>query len=129
VIAMLDMFSFLLVLLESVTPWDGLMVPTSWLPKVTDDGERLAGGVVPVPVSPTDCGLLKALSVNTRLAVRVPVAVGVNVTLMAQFAPAARVEGMRGQLLVWPKSPGFVPPRAMLEMLNAWLPEFVRVTV
>ena len=57
-IAMLDMFSFLLTLLVSVTARDALVVPTAWLPKDTDKGERLAGGVVPVPLSPTDCGLL-----------------------------------------------------------------------
>jgi len=57
--------------------------------------------------------------VNVRLAVLVPLAVGANVTLMAQLVPAARVEGLRGQVLVWPKSVGFVPVMAILEMLKA----------
>ena len=59
------------------------------------------------------------MSVNVRLAVLVPLAVGANVTLMAQLVPAARVEGLRGQVLVWPKSVGFVPVMAILEMLKA----------
>ena len=59
------------------------------------------------------------MSVNVRLAVLGPLAVGANVTLMAQLVPAARVEGLRGQVLVWPKSVGFVPVMAILEMLKA----------
>jgi hypothetical protein len=45
-----------------------------------------------VPVRLTDCGLPEALSVIVKLAVRLPAAVGVNVTLMVQFAPAATLE-------------------------------------
>ena len=40
------------------------------------------------------------LSVTVRAALRVPVAVGLNVTLKVQLALTARVEGLRGQLLV-----------------------------
>ena len=39
------------------------------------------------------------------MAVRVPVASGEKVTVIAQLKPAATV----GQVLVWAKSPGFVP--------------------
>jgi hypothetical protein len=46
---------------------------------------------VPVPVSDTLCGLPDALSVTVIEPERVPVAVGVKVTLIKQFAPAASV--------------------------------------
>jgi hypothetical protein len=54
--------------------------------------------------------------------VRVPIAVGVNVTLIWQFALAATLVP---QLLVWAKS----PLTAMLLMFNAALPVLERVTV
>ena len=54
-----------------------------------------------------------------------PVAVGVKVTLIVQFAPAARLVP---QLLVWPKSPLLVPVMVMPLMLNEALPEFESVT-
>jgi len=41
-----------------------------------------------VPVSPTDCGLLVALSVIVKVPVRAPAAAGVKVTLIVQLAPA-----------------------------------------
>ena len=76
---------------------------------------------VPVPVRFAVCGLLLALSVTVKVPLRVPVAVGVNVTLIAQLAPAASVPP---QLLVWAKSP--LTP--MLEMVSAAEPEFESVT-
>src|SRR5215469_4482945 len=48
--------------------------------------------VLPVPVRVTECGLPLALSVTVMLAVRVPVAVGENVTAMLQLKLAARVD-------------------------------------
>src|SRR5260370_710195 len=56
----------------------------------------------PIPVRLTDCGLPEALSVMLRVPVRLPDAVGVNGTLMVQFAPAATE---LPQVLVWAKSP------------------------
>jgi hypothetical protein len=47
--------------------------------------------VVPVPVSVAVCGLLASLSATLRVALTAPVAVGVNVTLIVQLAPAANV--------------------------------------
>jgi hypothetical protein len=49
------------------------------------------GGAIPVPVSDTDWGDPPALSAMSRLPASDPVAVGENVTLTVQFAPAARV--------------------------------------
>src|ERR1700730_16907063 len=85
-----------------------------------------SGGVfVPVPVSPTICGLPAALSVMVKVPVRVPVAVGVNVTLIMQFALAASVAGLIGQavapVLVSAKS----PDAAMEMIVKAPFPVFV----
>src|SRR5436305_136269 len=87
--------------------------------------ERLAAGVgaaVPAPESVTLCGLPAALSVIVTAPVRVPVAVGVNVRLMAQFAPAASDVP---QVVVCAKS----PMAAMPVMVRAVLPVFESVTV
>ena len=86
--------------------------------------ETVTVGTAPVPVKLTVCGLPLALSVIVRVPVRVPEAVGVKVTLMLQFAPAARLEVLAGQLLVAEKS----PLAAMLEMVAARVPVLLSVT-
>ena len=53
--------------------------------------EKSGVAVVPVPVSAAVCGLLASLSATVSVAVTTPVAVGVNVTLIVQLAPAANV--------------------------------------
>jgi hypothetical protein len=63
------------------------------------------------------------------LALRVPVAVGVKVTLMVQEAPAANVLEPLGQVLVWAKSALLVPLSPILLMVRAAVPLFLRVTV
>jgi len=76
----------------SVTLCAALGVPTAWLPKSRLAGEKLATGPfagVPVPVRLTVCGLFAALSVKVIDPVRVPVAVGVNVTLIVQLPATA----------------------------------------
>ena len=50
-----------------------------------------ATAFIPVPVKLTVSGLSLALSVNVIVPFRVPAVVGVKVTLMLQFAPAATV--------------------------------------
>jgi len=77
---------------------------------------------VPVPERLTVCGLPGASCVMVRLPSRVPVAVGLKVTLIVQLAPAATLEP---QVLVWAKSP--LTP--MLVMVNGPLPVLVSVTV
>jgi hypothetical protein len=59
-------------------------------------------------------------------AFRVPVAVGLNVTLIVQLAPAAT---LAPQVFVCEKSPLFVPPIAIPEPLNVStaFPVFVSV--
>jgi hypothetical protein len=57
---------------------------------------------------------------------RLPLAVGVKVTLMVQLPPAATE---LPQVLVWAKSPALVPAIATLVMLKAVFPVLLRVTV
>src|SRR5438552_13312896 len=99
------------------------------MPKGTDEGVSVAADAVPVPERLKVCGLPLASSVTVKVAVRPAVAVGVNVTLMVQLELAASVEGVSGQLFVWPKTPGFVPPRAMSLMVSGAGPVFESVTV
>jgi hypothetical protein len=104
-----------------------LVVPTDWLAKVRLVGERLTlVGAVPVPERFTVWGLPLALSVIVSEAVRLPVAVGVNVTLIVQLPPAATE---LPQALVSAKSPGFVPVMVILEMLSEVLPVLERVAL
>ena len=85
------MLSVALPVLVSVTVCAALVVPTCWLAKVRLALDRETAGaatLLPLPVRLTVCGLPAALSVIVTLAVLVPVAVGVNVTLIVQLAPA-----------------------------------------
>jgi hypothetical protein len=75
-------------LLVRVAVLAALVVATAMLPKAKVAGETVAC-TSPVPVRDTVCGLLLAPSVMVKAPVRVPVAVGVNTTLMEQLAPAA----------------------------------------
>src|SRR5207244_8876352 len=85
---MLVRFSGAPPLFVRVTFCAGLVVPTRWLPKGLLVAESVAvGGVTPVPVSDTDCGLSAASSVMFTVAARAPVAAGVKLTLIVQLAP------------------------------------------
>ena len=57
---------------------------------------------VPVPVRVTTCGLAPSLSVTVTVPYRWPTTVGLNATLMAQFAPGATLVP---QVLLEMKSP------------------------
>jgi hypothetical protein len=125
VIMMLVMLSAVLPRLVSVTVLAALVFPTLMVPKF-----RLAGAsrtAAPVPVKGTACGLPEALSVTLTAALRVPPAVGSNVTLTVQLAWLARVEGDSGQLSVWLKSPALLPVIATLVMVRATPPVLSRV--
>src|SRR2546427_130857 len=85
---------------------------------------------MPVPASDTDCGLPGASSVMVTVAVRALAAVGVNVRLRRQLAPATTVAPFVQVVpAAMAKSPGFKPARAMLVMLRVAVPLLVRVTV
>ena len=106
-----------------------LVVPTAVDGKVSEVADRLtAGAEVPVPLRVTDCVeplTLPELSVTTSVALRVPTAAGVNVTEIVQLPAPAKVVP---QLLVFAKSPGFVPLITMLAMVNEFVPELLSVT-
>ena len=81
--------------------WPVPVVPTSWLPNVRLPGLRVTPGTVPVPLNATVCGAPGALSEMLRLAVRLPLAVGLKVAEIVQLAPTPSVLGLIGQVLVW----------------------------
>lgn len=66
------------------------------------------------------------MSVTLSAAVRVPLAVGLNVTLMLQLAPAAKE---LPQLWVCAKSPALVRAIPMAVMVKLVVPVFLSVTV
>jgi hypothetical protein len=103
------------------------LVLIAWAPKASGVGLTVRSGaaVVPVPVNVTLCGLPVALSVMRSDALREPVAVGLNVTLIVQVAPAATLPS---QLFVCAKSDVFVPANAMLLIVSAEFPVLVSVT-
>ena len=122
---MLVMVSGTPLVFESVTAVAALEAPTLMFPNDgTGEGER-PGSPVPSPDTAAVCGLLLALSVTVSVALRVPAAVGVNVTSIEQLAPAAR---LAPQLFVCAKSPLLAPVKAMLEMLSGELVEFCSAT-
>src|SRR5437868_4633752 len=88
-----------------------------------------SGAAVPFPLSGTVCGPTPELSATDSVPVRAPKAAGVKVTLMVQFAPAAKVAGLVGQafapVLVAAKS----PDAANELIVKAAVPVFVSVTV
>lgn len=81
---------------------------------------------VPVPVSKTVCGLFVALSVKSKLAVRVPATVGAKIMFAVQLAETARV--VPHVLLNILKSVALVPLMEMLLMVSVVAPPFVSVT-
>jgi len=80
-------------------------------------GDTVAFGpeATPVPLKATDCGLTGALSAIDNIPVRVPICVGLKVTLIVQPARGAR---LKPQVWVWLKSPLVM----MLEMLSVAVP-------
>ena len=90
------------------------------------EGDRLTPAAVPVPDRLTACGLPLALSAMLTDPARLPLAEGVNVTLIVQLPPAATE---LPQLLLCAKSLAFVPVTARLLMISAAFPPFVNVTL
>lgn len=60
---------------------------------------------LPIPVRPTVCVLVGALSFTVNVPERVPTVVGVNVTVILQLVPAASVFGEIGHVEVCAKLP------------------------
>ena len=106
-----------------------LVVPRFWLLKVRLVVVTPAMGALPVPVRLTDCWLpatLLLLSVMFKEAVRLPVAAGVNVTLIVQL-PLAATELLH--VLVSAKSPGLAPANVKPLTARAAFPVLFRVRV
>ena len=83
---------------------------------------------VPVPTKLRLCGVPGASSATVTEAVRLPAAAGVKIRLIVQLAFAANVALLPGQVFVCAKSPLFVPPITMLEIVSGALPVFVKLT-
>ena len=66
-------------------------VPSCCAGNVSDVGVVCTPGMVAVPVRFASCGLFSASSATCRIALKTPAALGVNVTLTVQVAPAASV--------------------------------------
>jgi hypothetical protein len=96
-------------------------VPAGWLLKLKLLGESVTLGL-PIPSKFTVCGLFPASSVTVIVPARVPVAVGVSVTLIVQLLPTAT---RAPQVLVSPKS----PLAAILAMLREPVPVLFSVSV
>src|SRR3989442_452938 len=131
VMVMLVRFSGVPPLLVSVRFCAALVVLTRCLPCALLVAESVAaGGVTTVPVSDTDGGLPGASSAMVTVAVRALAAVGVNVRLTRQLAPATTVAPFVQVVpAAMAKSPGFEPARAMLVMLRVIVPLLVWTTV
>jgi hypothetical protein len=97
-----------------------LVVPTVTVPKFSDVGEREIA--VPTPLKATVWVAGLASSAKVKLPVRVPMALGVSVTLTVQLAPAATVLPQVFALMA--KSP-LMP---ILLMLSVAVPVFVSFT-
>ena len=109
----------------SVIAVAALVVLTGWLPKLPLAGVIPMPGAVPVPVSVTLCGLPLALSVIDSEAVRLPVAVGVNVTFTVVLLPGVTV--IVGVPAVKAKSPAFAPVSAKAVIDKFAVPVLVSV--
>lgn len=93
----------------------------------------VTGELLPVPLKVTFCGLPVALSATFNVAVRVPLALGANNTLIWQYSPPARVpvglhiipEFGKGT----PKSLAFVPVTVKPAKVTVAVPLFTTVTL
>jgi hypothetical protein len=106
-------------------------------PLASDPKPRLAGSVttgavpvVPVPVSPTLCGLFAALSAKFSEALSVVVVDGLNVSVTVQLAPALTGDPVEHVIDTIVKSDALVPeiPGLLLKISDA-PPVFISVTV
>jgi hypothetical protein len=110
-----------------------LVVPTAWFPNGTEAGAREAEGATPVPDKETVWDAAGFATVIVTFPDLVPVALGVNVTLIAQVPLMARVAGKAGavalpHLFVSEKLAGFCPPIEMLLICSGAVPVLDKVT-
>jgi hypothetical protein len=123
----LEMLTGVLPRLLSVTVFIELL-PTGSVPKLRDGGESRTAVPMPAPVRLTVCGLFAALSLMESVAVRLPVADGVNVTLTVQVPLGVSVAPLQSSALL-AKSLAFAPPTVTAEMMRLAVPVLVIVSV
>ncbi len=117
--------------LVTVSVCAALVVLRSWLVKVKPGEDKLATGPVPVPLKPTVWVLpvtALLLSVKISDALRLPAALGVNVTLTVQVPWGATLDPVQVSALL-AKSPASVPLIAAVEILRLAVPVLVIVSV
>ena len=118
--------------LVTVTVWAALVVPIVCLPKFRLVGDTLTDAepppelLTPLPVRLRIWGLFGALSEMLTVPVRVPVAVGVKMTVIEQLLPAASELPQSPELGSNAKSPVMV--KAALNV-NEEVPPFLTVAV
>jgi hypothetical protein len=122
------MFKVLVPVLVRVTEPVLLVVLTTWLPKVMlEEGVKETPGAVPVPLRAIVCVPPEALSVIVTVPVRVPMTVGVKVTVMAHVLEVKAGTGVPGTQVEEgsrAKSPLMESP----ETFKVLVPVLVRVT-
>ncbi len=125
-IEMLVMVSVSVPVFDRVTVCAAVVVPKGVAAKLSVVGDRETAGAIPVPERETVCGEEAALSLTLRVAVLVPLAVGLKVIAIEQFAPAARLEPHALFVL---KSEGELPAKVTLLIVSVPVPVFVNVTL
>src|SRR2546427_771098 len=128
--AMLVMLRVAVPLLVRVTVCTGLVVLRRWSPKARLVGAQETAGPISMHARDTNCGLSVASSVMVTVAVRALAAVGVNVRLTRQLAPATSVAFFFLMIRRPPRSTLF-PYTTLFRsvMLRVAVPLLVRVTV
>jgi hypothetical protein len=105
--AMLTIFISADPVLETVTVFAGLVVPTGCFPNARPIELNAICGAPPVPVMGRACGEFGRLSTTISVAVRLPLPEGKKVIEIEQVAFAVSTDGQADVML---KSPPFVPP-------------------
>jgi len=101
------------------------VAPTTTLPKLTVDGDRVrVAGTTPTPLSGVRLGDPVALDATDRLAFRVPEPVGWKKTVMVQAFDAGNVTG---QLFDCEYDPAATPVRLIVPTARLIFPVLVRV--
>ena len=125
VMAMLETAIGAVLLLVNVTDCRLLVAPTARSPNDRLVTERVGAGTYPVPLSAIVCGELLASSTMVTVAANAPVDAGVNIPLIEQFAPTARLEP---HVFVTAKEDAPAPETVMLVIAKGAVPVLVRVT-
>jgi hypothetical protein len=110
--------------LLTVSARGALLAPTAVPGKLRPTEDNAAIGAIPVPLMGAVCGLPDALSLIFTFDERLPVLVGLNVTLIVQLALAA---SDAGQVLVSEKSTVLPPDNTMPVTDNDAVPVLVSV--